>query len=94
MLRIGFSGSVDDDRGNKLNEKGPYIMAVQLLKGGAPSPLARLADDYLDNCRARGLAPRSERQYVYSIHAVFLPWCESDGITDIAQLDRRGAMDK
>src|SRR5947209_6139436 len=64
-------------------------MAIHVLAGGAASPLARLTDDYLNNCRARGLSPRTDEQYSYSLQAVFLPWCDREGITDIGQLDRR-----
>jgi hypothetical protein len=33
--------------------------------------------------------PKSLKQYHYSIDAVFLPWCEAHGITEIGQLDQR-----
>ncbi|MGA8523569.1 MAG: hypothetical protein WB807_10985, partial [Candidatus Dormiibacterota bacterium] len=68
-------------------------MTVRVLKTRTPSSLTRLADDYLSNCRARGLSPRSEQQYTYSIDSVFLPWCERESITELSQLDRR-AVDR
>lgn len=68
-------------------------MAVRVLKTRTPSALTLLADDYLRNCRARGLSARSEHQYVYSLHSVFLPWCDREGIADLSQLDRR-AVDR
>lgn len=68
-------------------------MPVRVLKTRTPSSLTLLADDYLSHCRARGLSPRSEHQYVYSLHSVFLPWCEREGISDVSQLDRR-AVDR
>ena len=68
-------------------------MTVRVLKTSPASELTRLADDYLSHCRARGLSPRSEHQYTYSIHAVLLPWCEREGITALSQLDRR-AVDR
>jgi site-specific recombinase XerD len=69
-------------------------MAIQLLEGGAPSPLERLVDDYLANCSARGLSARSvDRAYGYSLHAIFAPWCRAEGITHVTQLDRR-ALDR
>jgi integrase/recombinase XerD len=68
-------------------------MAVRVLKTTTPSGLSRLADDYVSSCRARGLSPRSEHQYSYSIYSVLLPWCEREGITDLSQLDRR-AVDR
>ena len=64
-------------------------MAMRLLDGGMPSPLDRLVDDYLLSCHARGLVPKSLRQYKQSLCSVFLPWCATEGITDVAQLDRR-----
>jgi integrase len=73
--------------------KGCQIMTVRVLRTRTPSPLTLLADDYLSHCRARGLSPRSERQYTYSMYSVFLPWCERAGITDLSQLDRR-AVDR
>jgi integrase/recombinase XerD len=66
-------------------------MPPPVITGTPPSPLTLLADDYLSNCSARGLSPRSDRQYTYSIRSVFLPWCEREGITDLAQLDHRAA---
>jgi hypothetical protein len=68
-------------------------MAIRVLKTRTPSALTHLADDYLSNCRARGLSPRGEDQYVYSLYSVFLPWCEGEGINDLSQLDRR-AVDR
>jgi integrase len=68
-------------------------MTVRVLRTRTPSSLTLLADDYLSHCRARGLSPRSERQYTYSMYSVFLPWCERAGITDLSQLDRR-AVDR
>ena len=69
-------------------------MAVQLLTSSTPTPIERLVDDYLSNCAARGLALRSvDRAYGYSLHAKFLPWCRSQGIDRVDQLDRR-ALDR
>ena len=66
-------------------------MSPPVITSTPSSPLTLLADDYLSNCRARGLSPRSDRQYTYSIRSVFLPWCDREGITDLAQLDHRAA---
>ena len=63
-------------------------MAVQLLDTGLPTPLERLVDDYLINCRARGLSPRTDEQYSYSL-GILLRWCATQGITTLAELDRR-----
>jgi len=64
-------------------------MAVHVLDQGASSPLETLIDDYLISCRARGLSPRTDEQYSYALRHVLLPWCESQGITRLDQLDRR-----
>lgn len=54
------------------------------------TPLERLVQEYLDNCRARGLSPRTvEDNYAPSLERVFLPWCAGNGIRQIADLDRR-----
>ena len=67
-------------------------MAVHVLDGSRPSPLAALVADYLINCRARGLSPRTDEQYSYALESVFLPGAP-EGITDLGQLDRR-ALDR
>jgi site-specific recombinase XerD len=64
-------------------------MTIRVVQGTKPSPLAELATQYLVHCRARGLMPTSLKQYRYSIDAVFLPWCEEQGITQVGQLDQR-----
>ncbi len=69
-------------------------MAVHVLSRGEPAPLERLVDDYLSHCTARGLSPRTtEAVYGRVLHRVFLPWCEGEGITSLAQLDLR-AVDR
>lgn len=69
-------------------------MAIQLLDPGAPSPLRLLVEDYLNHCRARGLSPRTlDNSYGYSLHAVFLPWCDAEGIHRVIDLDSR-AVDR
>ena len=66
-------------------------MAIRVLDVARPAtPLERLVDDYLIHCQARGLAPRTlDNSYAYSLKAVFLPWCAAEGITRVAELDRR-----
>ena len=64
-------------------------MAVQLLNHGQPTPLERLVDDYLISCAVRGLSPRTDEQYSYSLRDVFLTWCSSEGMASLDQLDRR-----
>ncbi len=69
-------------------------MAVQLVEPSAPSGVERLVDDYLNHCAARGLAPRTvDKTYGYALNAVFLPWCASQGIRDVSDLDSR-ALDR
>lgn len=65
-----------------------HQMAMQVLAGGAPNPLERLVDDYLANCAARGLSPRSvDKSYGYALNAIFLPWCAQHNVVSVEQLD-------
>ena len=64
-------------------------MAVQLLQQEPFTPLARLVEDYLISCQARGLSPRTDEQYGYALRSVFLRWCGDEGVTRLDQLDRR-----
>jgi site-specific recombinase XerD len=64
-------------------------MTIRKVRSVKSSPLLELTTQYLMHCRARGLMPKSLKQYHYSIDAVFLPWCEEQGITEIGQLDQR-----
>ena len=66
-------------------------MTVRLLPKQAESPMANLANDYLNHCRARGIAPRTDHQYSYSLHSVFLPWCAKQRIDRVEDFDRRAA---
>src|SRR5712692_4062808 len=69
-------------------------MAIRVLDGLAPSPLERLVDDYLSHCQARGLSQRTlTNSYGYALHDVFLPWCTSQGLGDVADLSAR-ALDR
>ncbi|MGC2295295.1 MAG: tyrosine-type recombinase/integrase [Candidatus Dormiibacterota bacterium] len=51
-----------------------------------PSAIATLANDFLADCRARGLSIRSVEHYHNSVVWHFLPWCAREGITDPSQL--------
>jgi site-specific recombinase XerD len=54
------------------------------------NPISRLIEDYLADCRARGLSPKTIKDaYAYPLLHVFLPWCERNEIVDVAQLDNR-----
>jgi len=64
-------------------------IAVVKSKVG-PSALQRLIDDYLMECRAKGLAPATiNGSYGYPLRSIFLPWCEANGIERPDQLDSR-----
>ena len=57
-------------------------------------PLARLVDDYLSSCRARGLSPKTVKDsYGYPLQHVFLPFCDREGIATIDALSNR-VMDR
>jgi integrase len=57
-------------------------------------PLARLVNDYLSSCRARGLSPKTVKDsYGYPLQHVFLPFCEREGITNVDELSNR-VMDR
>lgn len=64
-------------------------MAVQVVAHDSLSPLELLVEDYLVSCRARGLSPRTDEQYGYALKSVLLPWCATQGITRLEELDRR-----
>ena len=51
--------------------------------------LQGLVDDYLADCRARGLAPKTLHVYGYPLQRVLLPWCEQQGIRETGGLDSR-----
>jgi hypothetical protein len=54
------------------------------------SSLSRLIEDYLADCRARGLSPKTLTDaYGYPLQQVFLPWCERNEVTEVGQLNRR-----
>ena len=64
-------------------------MTLKVLQAQPISPLARLVDDYLSSCRARGLSPRTDEQYGYALRNVFLAWCATEDVTRLEELDRR-----
>jgi len=60
----------------------------------AATALARLVEDYLTSCRARGLSPKTiNHAYAYPLRFVFLPWCARQGIDEAQQLTKR-ALDR
>jgi integrase/recombinase XerD len=67
---------------------------VAVLTGQPLTPVEALARDYIASCRARGLAPTTiKTAYAYTLDDVFLPWCASNDITEVEQLDQR-ALDR
>jgi site-specific recombinase XerD len=64
-------------------------MPIRIVKNPPASPLSDLVGYYLASCVARGLMPKTLKQYEYSLEAVFLPWCAAEGVTTIAELDQR-----
>ena len=53
---------------------------LALVSTPVPTVLATLADDFLADCRARGLSVRTVEAYEYPIRHEFLPWCAAQGI--------------
>jgi len=49
-----------------------------------PDPrIARLVDDYLASCRARGLGPKTINEgYGYPLRSIFLPFCADQHVTE------------
>jgi integrase len=51
--------------------------------------LEPLVDDFLASCRARGLSPKTIREYRYPLVSVFLPFCQRHELTDLSQVSPR-----
>jgi integrase/recombinase XerD len=70
---------------------------LRVVEKPASSAIAKLVEDYLTNCRARGLSYKTiDDAYGRPLKHVFLPFCAREGITEPAQvtsriLDRLGA---
>src|SRR5437867_12809897 len=63
---------------------------LTVVSPSATSPLARLVDDYLMACRARGLARATiTGSYGYPLQKVFLPWCHDNGLNQLSELNGR-----
>ncbi|MGH7692140.1 MAG: tyrosine-type recombinase/integrase [Candidatus Dormibacteria bacterium] len=55
-----------------------------------PDPLARLVEDYLRSCRARGLGPKTvDGAYGYPLRHVFLPWAAREGLDSVESITHR-----
>jgi len=54
------------------------------------TPLPRLVEDYLADCRARNLSPNTVKlSYGYPLRSILLPFCEAQGIETAAGLEGR-----
>jgi site-specific recombinase XerD len=51
--------------------------------------LEPLVDDFLASCRARGLSPKTIREYRYPLVSVFLPFCQRHELTDLSEVSPR-----
>ena len=68
--------------------------SLKVVPAQQPSALARLVEDYLAACRARGLSPKTvDGAYGYPLRSILLPFCRDAGITEISGLDNR-ALDR
>jgi site-specific recombinase XerC len=66
------------------------MSTLRLIPDQTNTKLELLVSEYLMSCRARGLSPRTiDNCYAQSLERVFLPWCASEGVSDVGQLDRR-----
>lgn len=65
-------------------------MALALLDPTPAPAIERLVDDYLANCRARGLSPRTlANSYGYPLREVFLPFCARQEVIEPSELSSR-----
>lgn len=63
---------------------------LTLIQAAAPPAIARLVEDYLVSCRARGLSPKTVKfAYGYPLRGTFLPWCARAGVAATADLNTR-----
>lgn len=63
---------------------------LEVVATAPPTQLARLVEDYLSSCRARGLSPRTvDGAYGFPLRRVLLRWCATEGIERLDQLDQR-----
>jgi len=63
---------------------------LAVVAGSGSTALARLVDDYLGHCRAKGLAPKTIKgSYGYPLEEVFLPWCAAQQVAEPAELTNR-----
>jgi integrase len=65
------------------------VAGTRVLK--APrGDLSNEIEDYLVHCRSNGVKPSTiKHSYGYSLRAVLLPWCQSEGIAGAADIDEK-----
>ncbi len=67
--------------------EGNALPDLTVVKPSRPSALARLVDEYLADCAARGLSAKTVRMsYGYPLQQVFLPWAAEQGVGEPGQL--------
>jgi integrase/recombinase XerD len=64
-----------------------------LWSGSNVARLDQLIDDFLASARARGLSPKTIREYRFPLNEVLLPYCRKHGLTEPEQLTR-SALDR
>lgn len=56
--------------------------------------IADSIDDYLAECRARGLRPATvDGSYAWALRSLWLPWCEARGLRSVGEITQRIAND-
>lgn len=61
-----------------------------LLSTKAEQDLEMWVKDYLAHCRAKGLSPRTiHDNYGHALTKHWLPWCQTQGITEVGQINNR-----
>src|ERR1700682_3519059 len=67
------------------------VHQLTVVPSPRPSALVALVDDYLNDVRARSnVSPKTIRYGIgWPLKEIFLPWCESEGISSLEQLDNR-----
>jgi integrase len=64
------------------------VARVKVVKT-ARTDLATDIEEYLIHCRSQGVKPSTiKHSYGYSLRSVLLPWCQSEGVTSVADIDQ------
>lgn len=63
---------------------------LKVVEATSPSPLERLIDEYLIDCRIRRLSKRTiDQVYRPVLRRTFLRFCQGEGLSEIGQVDKR-----